>query len=764
MILNTDIVSVTVYLIAFFGTIANLILLLVFISNAIKNKVFQPLDRIIVNMVLVNLLLCCYKEIHGLLVLSNIKVFGEVGCRILLYLYHTLRFISLWSVANLSFLHLIKIRRPSHRWLKFIHRHQEKYVNWFLGGCWVVSIIFHIPYLLYSETEHVHNQSYTLLTSTNCLGPSENSLLTFLTYITVSVDFLLIILVILLNGFTIDLICRHRRKVRDTMTVRRGWDTRTARATKILLFLLSMYVICWVSTDLVWIAIVSGVLQSYQNSILITIYGTMSSFYYSLTSGIMVFGYRQESSSHDDVAAPQEIGHKKEMTQGKDFLFHAEELTNEERIGNPIATSSNESEIPIETPVLELTEWSDEEEAENPTATSTDMSEGPCVSNILVKEAVGSPADQEQQQNVAPAPAARPRPQPVDRAEGMPRPRRNRMMAQRRAQHLEEEREEEDADESPEVQTQGKIGAKKMKKLEEKQARKVQREAEEAEREERKKTEFKREEERRKEEERERVEEGKRGKGTRSGRFSRSATNRLFFGSTNLPEKPSRRRLEQFVYPKSSEVSSPSPNHIPASPLNYCLVAMVFWTLATRYLLKFQIGEPQKVTSEDQLQIASDYQCLHHTKGNLKEEEERKAKEEQEKREYEEYLKLKESFVVEEEGVQESMSEEESRSFLTEFINYIKTSKVVILEDLGAQFGLRAQDAISRIQDLLADGSITGVIDDRGKFIYITPEELTAVARFIRQRGRVSISELAQASNKLINLAPDTTSLPLEVS
>lgn len=44
----------------------------------------------------------------------------------------------------------------------------------------------------------------------------------------------------------------------------------------------------------------------------------------------------------------------------------------------------------------------------------------------------------------------------------------------------------------------------------------------------------------------------------------------------------------------------------------------------------------------------------------------------------------------------------------------------------------------------------TGVIDDRGKFIYITPEELAAVANFIRQRGRVSITELAQASNSLI--------------
>lgn len=44
----------------------------------------------------------------------------------------------------------------------------------------------------------------------------------------------------------------------------------------------------------------------------------------------------------------------------------------------------------------------------------------------------------------------------------------------------------------------------------------------------------------------------------------------------------------------------------------------------------------------------------------------------------------------------------------------------------------------------------TGVIDDRGKFIYITPEELAAMANFIRQRGRVSITELAQASNSLI--------------
>ncbi|XP_072800014.1 DDRGK domain-containing protein 1 isoform X2 [Vicugna pacos] len=240
-------------------------------------------------------------------------------------------------------------------------------------------------------------------------------------------------------------------------------------------------------------------------------------------------------------------------------------------------------------------------------------------------------------------------PQPLEPEEQRPggRPRRrrdlgSRLQAQRRAHRVawaevdenEDEaiipaQEEEGIEKPVETHLSGKIGAKKLRKLEEKQARKAQREAEEAEREERKRLESQREAEWKKEEERLRLEE------------------------------------EQ------------------------------------------------------------------------KEEEERKAREEQAQREHEEYLKLKEAFVVEEEGEAETMTEEQQ-------------SKVVLLEDLASQMGLRTQDAINRIQDLLAEGTLTGVIDDRGKFIYITPEELAAVANFIRQRGRVSIAELAQASNSLI--------------
>jgi len=136
----------------------------------------------------------------------------------------------------------------------------------------------------------------------------------------------------------------------------------------------------------------------------------------------------------------------------------------------------------------------------------------------------------------------------------------------------------------------------------------------------------------------------------------------------------------------------------------------------------------------------------------MREEEERKAREEKERKEYEEYLKLKEAFSIEDEG-QDAGDEGDEENKLQKFINYIKETKVVMLEDLAAHFHLKTQEAIDRVSKLQEDGLLTGVIDDRGKFIYISQEELEAVAKFIKQQGRVSITDLAANSNKLISLS-----------
>lgn len=145
-----------------------------------------------------------------------------------------------------------------------------------------------------------------------------------------------------------------------------------------------------------------------------------------------------------------------------------------------------------------------------------------------------------------------------------------------------------------------------------------------------------------------------------------------------------------------------------------------------------------------------------------KEEEERKRKEEEEAREYEEYLKLKAEFAVEEEGEAQVATEEESQALLQQFVDFIRQQKVVLMEDLASHFSLRTQEAIQRVQDLQAMGRLTGVIDDRGKFIHISTEEMQEVAKFIRLHGRISIADLAAASSSLVNLTPQTELLTLE--
>ncbi|KAJ1213349.1 hypothetical protein NDU88_000987 [Pleurodeles waltl] len=294
----TGVAAVVIYCCALFGTTGNLIVLFAFISNALKHKVLQPLDRIIVNMAIVNLLLCCYKEIPGLLLLFHTRVFEELGCQILLYTYHTLRMVSIWSVENLSLLHLIKIQRPNHRWSKFIHRHQGLYVNWTLAGCWVFSIFLHIPYLQYNTTAvNKDNTTIVYLTSANCLGKSASVIIKFITYTSVTMDFISIIIVTVLNVFTVNVICKHRRQVRSIHAAHAAvssWNKHSVQATKILLSLLTIYVVCWISSDIIWIAIISGFIQGEMENIwLNTTYGIFSSVYYSASACVMIFGYRK---------------------------------------------------------------------------------------------------------------------------------------------------------------------------------------------------------------------------------------------------------------------------------------------------------------------------------------------------------------------------------------------------------------------------------------------------------------------------------------
>jgi DDRGK domain-containing protein 1 len=78
------------------------------------------------------------------------------------------------------------------------------------------------------------------------------------------------------------------------------------------------------------------------------------------------------------------------------------------------------------------------------------------------------------------------------------------------------------------------------------------------------------------------------------------------------------------------------------------------------------------------------------------------------------------------------------------------------VETLAAQFKMSTQDVVDRFRQLDDSGLLTGILDDRGKFIVISPEEFRAAAQYVEQRGRLGISELARASGRIINLSAAT--------
>ncbi len=136
---------------------------------------------------------------------------------------------------------------------------------------------------------------------------------------------------------------------------------------------------------------------------------------------------------------------------------------------------------------------------------------------------------------------------------------------------------------------------------------------------------------------------------------------------------------------------------------------------------------------------------------------------------------MKAMFSVEDAGSVAAEIETESQGLLAEFVDFIKvrrrsiewsalsrllrcrqTKKVVLVEELAARFSLKSKDALLRLRALQEMGRITGVMDDRGKFVYVSEAEMDAVAKFVRQRGRVAISELSDHSHRLIALTGES--------
>lgn len=146
-------------------------------------------------------------------------------------------------------------------------------------------------------------------------------------------------------------------------------------------------------------------------------------------------------------------------------------------------------------------------------------------------------------------------------------------------------------------------------------------------------------------------------------------------------------------------------------------------------------------------------------KQKIKEEEEKKleeevqrVQEEQKKKDEDIYNQWKDMMKVGEEGVEKIDFKDEE--VINKFINYIKIRKVVSLEDISGTFKLSPNDIVMKLNQFEKEGRIMGIIDDRGKYIYITEKEMSLIEKMFINRGRISKSDLIKECNRLIRFEP----------
>ncbi|KAG5488006.1 hypothetical protein LSCM4_08230 [Leishmania orientalis] len=75
---------------------------------------------------------------------------------------------------------------------------------------------------------------------------------------------------------------------------------------------------------------------------------------------------------------------------------------------------------------------------------------------------------------------------------------------------------------------------------------------------------------------------------------------------------------------------------------------------------------------------------------------------------------------------------------------------VLVLQTAARDLKVSVEYLVSAIQRLSQMEKVHGVFDDRGKFVFVAPEQLPQLAQFIRLRGRVSVQEFTRECNRIV--------------
>jgi hypothetical protein len=82
----------------------------------------------------------------------------------------------------------------------------------------------------------------------------------------------------------------------------------------------------------------------------------------------------------------------------------------------------------------------------------------------------------------------------------------------------------------------------------------------------------------------------------------------------------------------------------------------------------------------------------------------------------------------------------------------LKKNKLVLLEDLSHKFKLPIKDLVEKIKGLETAGQVSGIFDERGKYLVIEEQEWNAIRNYISARGRVKKTDIMTECARLIKI------------
>lgn len=86
-----------------------------------------------------------------------------------------------------------------------------------------------------------------------------------------------------------------------------------------------------------------------------------------------------------------------------------------------------------------------------------------------------------------------------------------------------------------------------------------------------------------------------------------------------------------------------------------------------------------------------------------------------------------------------------------EWVKELENDRMVHVNQLAERFQVSTAEVVSRIQELVASFRVTGVLEADGRFIYVSKEEMSSIASFVKTQDKVSLLQLADQISLIIS-------------